>query len=231
MPLNFSLDPFDIQHALRKWDGRDEVVENGRHVERRWHASDREFYEALGRGRIDETILARFAAKNSNNDPQRRTGGYSVIRNFWGGAAYWASPLQGFFRDYVAPARARYAASRDGAIGYELVIRLAKMKGRSPSGNSKPLGPVAASKLIFFACPEMPIHIYDSVVAKVFSMENLEVGRFPEWCRRCQSVMPKYAATEQLLPADRIGEFADKMDWFTRRCQDLMLYRVGGGAC
>ena len=62
------IQPIDVLHALRKWDGKDYVHEMGIQKERSWRSTDREFLNGFSSGKISESLLSRFAAKNNNNN-------------------------------------------------------------------------------------------------------------------------------------------------------------------
>lgn len=230
MPRDFSIftiQSADVLHGLRKWDGRDKVLEGGKHIERHWQATDREFIEGFAAGKITNELLSRFAAKNDNDVASKRTGGYSVTRKFWGGLSSWRPRLQEFYTSDVLPCRDQYTQVRRVEPAWEMTIKLAEMQGTSAKGFSSPLGIVAASKLLFFACPEIPIFIYDSVVGIALSMDKLAIEEYPKWWNRCNDVLKNNPSAIPLLPTNRQVEFQDKEEWFTRRSFDLMLYRLG----
>ena len=102
------------------------------------------------------------------------------------------------------------------------------MDGQSAKGFTNHFGIVAASKLLFFICPEMPIFIYDSFVGQALSIEKLPIREYPKWWQRCDDIFKaNSSAIPLLLPKDRQKEFTDKEEWITRRSLDLMLYRIG----
>jgi hypothetical protein len=226
---NLIIQSVDVLHALRKWDGRDFVLNNGTSIERRWKATDREFLKMFSCGEITESVLARFAANNNNENPSKRTGGYSITRKFWDGLSSWTPRIRYFFVNGVKPARLRFHESGDIEILWDLIYQLSKMEGRSAKGYTNPLGVVAASKLLYFACPEMPVFIYDSVVGKALSVPNLVVEDYFHWWAKYHDIRNMNSSALSLLPSDRRQEFSDKDDWFTRRSIDLMLYRFGQG--
>ena len=221
------IQPVDVLHAIRKWDGRDVVTERDTRTERRWQATDREFLEGFSTGKITGPLLSRFAANNNNNIASKRTGGYSIVRKFWGGVASWMPRLQGFYTTHVLPARVHFRQTRKVEAVWELTTQLAEMKGQSTKGFTNPLGIVAASKLLFFACPEMPIFIYDSFVGAALSVNKLPIKDYPRWWHHCNDVLEANSSVIPLLPKDRKTEFPDKEEWITRRSIDLMLYRFG----
>ncbi len=146
----------DVCKVLTKWDRHDPQQKT------RWEVNDRLFYESFSSLRIDREVLKQFAALN--DDRSKRTGGYSISRRFWGGIQKWTPLIAGFLCERVAPARKKYRQIGDRDIVFRLHNELAKMPGMSIRGNSGSLGTVPASKLLFFACPEMPFFIYDSFV-------------------------------------------------------------------
>jgi hypothetical protein len=148
---SFIIQSVDVLHGLRKWDGRDEVIERGARIERRWQATDREFLEGFANGKITDRLLSSFAAKNDNNVASKRTGGYSVTRKFWGGLTSWTPRLQDYYTTHVLPSRDYYRQTRRVEAVWELITKLAEMKGQSTKGFISPLGIVAASKLLYFA--------------------------------------------------------------------------------
>jgi hypothetical protein len=84
--------PTDIAKAHSKWHDVD--VPQGI----RWQHSDSEFYQRISvEGAINRDLVRDFAAQNRDEIPSRRTGGYSIIRQHWGGADYWAGKLNGLF--------------------------------------------------------------------------------------------------------------------------------------
>lgn len=218
----------DVLHAIQKWDGKDTGFQDGRWQSRFWKANDKEFYEGLSQCQIDETLLGRFAASNNNENPSRRTGGYSIVRGFCGGIPSWTPRINDFLQHRVNPARMKYQNTKDKSIIWALISELGGMKGCSKNGCVRPLNIVAASKLMFFACPEMPVFIYDSVVGDALSMPKLPLSRYDEWWSKCNELRNANADVTNMIPAERQKEFDDKREWFKRRCLDLMLYRLGG---
>jgi hypothetical protein len=218
---SFKIQNVDVMHALMKWDGRD--------AERRWEATDREFFLGFSAGDINELLIKRFAENNNNDVPSRRTGGYSIKRKFSGGLSSWTPRLKNFYTSIISPARYRYSLTESIEVVWELITQLAEMKGQARK-ESKPrnLGIVAASKLPFFACPEMPFFINDSFVRKALSMERFQSIRdYPKWWIRCNEILELNSSVIPLLPKERQREFLDKEDWLKRRSLDLMLYRFG----
>ena len=119
----------DVMNALMKWDGRD--------AERRWEATDREFFLGFSAGDINELLLKRFAENNNNDVPSRRIGGYSIKRKFSGGLSSWTPRLQNFYTSIISPARYRYSSTKNIEVVWELITQLAEMKGQARK-ESKP---------------------------------------------------------------------------------------------
>jgi hypothetical protein len=87
---------------------------------------------------------------------------------------------------------------------------------------------VTATKFLFFACPEMPVFIYDSYVGKALKTPTLASKHYrSQWWEKCSGLQRMNPSALSLLRPEHRDEFANKEDWFTRRALDLMLYRIG----
>lgn len=219
MPITQS----DIEHASRKWCGRDD--ERGI----RWQANDAEFYRALSdpNARIDARLVRRFSA--ANNDEKRPTGGYSIIRAMWGGADVWAENISRFRDTHVVPARDQFgeeSLKRKAQVAISLHLELGGILGISRNGRSRPLGISAASKFLFFMCPEFPFFIYDDVARLGMGFnQRLGLDSYAEWVKRCaERLSPDHLL---LVRGHLPPNYDGRVDWFTRRCLDLALYRLG----
>ena len=218
------IESIDVAHALAKWDGQGtQLGHTGK-----WKASDREFYNLFSKGKVSLRLMRRFAAVNKHEEPTRRTGGYSVQRNFTGGMPAWVELLERFLREDVAAAVEEYRRKGKARAAIRLVNKLAAMEGRSAPGRPpRRLGNTPASKLLFFAAPELPLFMFDAVVSDALGVRNLAVGQYGEWHQRCLPLLEVNRDWASLLPADRREELGDKLEWLGRRCLDTMLYRVG----
>jgi hypothetical protein len=189
-------------------------------------ASDAEFVSCFGSKTvaISGKLIARFAA--SNNDETRRTGGYSIMRRFMGGADTRAPAIEAFMRGRATEAGRQWAETPDEAnqIIPKLVAELAATYKVGSPGYT--LGISAASKLLFFSCPEMPVFIYDSLVQKFLGCPaaNSEYSYAVFW-QRCSKALNSPGHIETGLPPEHgIYSLMPPMDWFKRRCLDLEFY-------
>lgn len=222
---NYTIKEMDIEHALRKWNGKDSNPVNTNNI-REWKANDKEFLNGFSKGNFTKDLVKKFIAKNKDSEERQRTGGYSIARKMWGGHEFWTNELNKFYKEEIENKIKEYDEKKDIKIVVELVKKLAKIEGTSlTSGKKNKLGIVSASKILFFTCPNMPIFIYDSVVGKALSMENLKIEEYDKFCNTCQNIInsiPSYQITES-----NKNDFKDKENWFKRRIFDLMLYRIG----
>ncbi|MCL6106859.1 MAG: hypothetical protein M1309_05895 [Actinobacteria bacterium] len=210
---DFVIENSSVQADLNKWDGSETT------------ACDRLFLEEFSAGLVSEKTLRQFSATNT---VQKRTGGYSIGRTFWGGIFHWATRIDIFVKEDVAMYRMEYQQSGNPDIAYKILDELANMEGAGPSGKKRKLGTVSASKLAFFLCPEMPFFIYDSVVGKVFGRKSApRPNEYPMWCAALEKLLPDSHSFREQVPEKRRPEFANRLDWLARRSLDLALYANG----
>lgn len=206
----------DVNKLQEMWDGRHLAPDA------QAFASDRAFLSYFG-ARPDHLDVARLKtlARADRKTPQGRTGGYDLQRNMQGGAAHWAEFLAPFFAETATAACQAFAASPDDYFIFQTLDELATFGGKAGSGKrSKPLGVAAASKLMFFACPELPIFLYDAVAGDALCMRSLHADEYPLWHRLCSDILYNSPVFELPRGIDA------PQDWLKRRCFDLMLRRL-----
>lgn len=206
----------DVQMAMHRWTG---VT---LHPSERDTASDAVFYRYFSKlpEPVDTTMLKVFARPNRDRG-NAEIGGYDTQMDMQGGVAHWASRLGNFFADRARHAREAFLNGPDGYYVASLVEDLANLKGLA-AANREPqsLGLSAATKLIFFACPEMPIFMYDNVVGDALGMRTLRPNEYPVWDAICADLLYRRLAVSVQPPREA------EPDWFRRRCFDMMLRRL-----
>lgn len=178
-----------------------------------WEKYEREYIRAFSTGSITPAILRSLA--------KRGDGGFSVSRRFHGGVSKWSGPLNQFHKDHVIAAVKRYGRKPDPQIIFRLHERLAEHCPMEKKKRPGVLGISAASKVLFFMCPELPFFIYDSVARLALDIRELQPHEYEIWWNRCSEVLKKTR-----LPSGQLPEGATK-DWYHRRCFDKALYDVG----
>jgi hypothetical protein len=213
---------YDRRHARRKWLG---LTSAGKPTV----ACDAEFFHRFGQEQVDQDLLARFGAVNTVRRP---SGGYSICRRFTGGTATWAPRIAAFLAGDAAKARVALdrAPFRRREIVCSLIQELALLNAPARNGDARGLGISAASKILFFACPEMPFFIYDSVVRRQLGMPALSDGESygAYWDRCWQAFAAEPHSTPGPLPENSSWPGSPPEQWFTRRCLDLSFYPTPG---
>ena len=206
----------DIEKAIAKWDGTDGRVY--------WRHNDRQFFERLSVGsRLDREFVVAFAQRNSDCRAHMRTGGYSIMRVHWGGAAIWADKLNRYFASQEFDDLTNSAGSAEEPTAViNLVNQMANLIGTSKSGKHRKLGFSATSKWLFFRRPELPIFIYDKVAWEALFQAPFRGYR--DWWNACARYYNPYRHSPPIAKK-HLAEVKVTADWFSRRCLDFALYR------
>lgn len=212
----------DINKAISLWEGE------GR------PGSDRGNVEGLSwrYGWTNDRLYALVrAAKDRRRQP---TGGYSVIRRFRGGLRTWIQDLEAFRKDELTQCMGEWRETNMPQPLWRAVAILGNMARLSKAENLGPLGVSAASKILFFACPEAPLFIFDSVVKEAYDFamrgkqgwpRRIDTASYADWWRFCSEFQGQTiidSATSQITGSGLVSR-----DWVVRRCVDNMLYRCG----
>lgn len=184
-----------------------------KYARNRWESYERKYIEAFSTGSITPEILGSLA--------KRWEGGFSISRRFQGGLKKWSAPLNRFYNNHVIAAIKHYRQEPDPQIVFSLHQRLAEKGPMEKKKRPGVLGISAASKVLFFMCPELPFFIYDSVARLALDIRELEPHEYEISWNRCREVQGRTK-----LPRGQLPEGVDK-DWFHRRRLDKALYEKG----
>lgn len=142
------------------------------------------------------------------------TGGYSISRTFHGGLRDWLGRIK------FALKQTQTLTGEVSAIDF--VNGLSEQRLRP---DMRPLGVSAASKLVFFGAPHLPVFIYDSVVREAVEVMAPKPGHYDIWHRHMKNI-DRCATIDQIV-FSRKRPLASQEEWFRRRCLDQTLYMIG----
>ncbi len=232
----------DAVLALQKWYGV------GATEDHRYRWSDGAFFTefghlraAAGTRQLPGPLLRAFAAPNKDNDARRRTGGYSIARRFLGGVEQAAQAIHTALRSQGGFDPSPLPRPEQVARVVALVQAVGGIELESARGTKRILGISAATKLLFFLRPDLPVFIYDKYAAKALRITGLRPGDYADdWHRPCAALLAANAGVpialpqphEQVQHGGAAGGRAEaptppSEDWMRRRCLDLMLFRIG----
>jgi hypothetical protein len=195
----------DIREASSLWSGR---ISQKKAVVYR---SDREHFVIFSNpSALTFYDLKRFIWFANISTAKRATGGYSIKYCFSGPLKAWVPMVR------AALLRARGFRTEVAAI------RQADLLANSrTTAARKSLGVSAASKLLFFGAPHLPIFIFDRLAGDALGVRG--PSSYKSWHR---TAMRTFRHTNFDEPALREWQPCDApKDWFRRRAFDIALIR------
>ncbi len=177
------------------------------------YRSDSEHFAVFSNPRVLTYYDLRRFIEFANVSPARRaTGGYTIKWRFSGSRRAWVSVIR------VALLRARRLKTEAAAI------RLADALANSRTTAARmPLGVSAASKLLFFGAPHLPIFVFDKFTRIAAGVRPPRL--YGSWHRTAMAMYRHANLDERALRRLRPPDAPE--GWFRRRCFDIALVQKG----
>lgn len=197
-----------IERATNLWNGQAERKS-------RVYRSDRQHFRAFSRPlRLTEYDLRRFNALANISRAKWATGGYSIRYCFAGRLSKWVPVIKS------ALIMAQRINGEGAAI--RLVNGLARAK---PPHASKQLGVSAASKIVYFGAPHLPVFIFDRLAGTALGL--VKPKRYSDWHAVAGRAYRRSRVGVGQPDLKRLKPPFPPLDWFRRRCFDILLVDVG----